>query len=113
MICPKVEKSVPVSSTTSPVTHTAEVEVNNAFSHPTLAPVDEDTGKDNIIVPIKIVITKPKRIILEEDRLSFRVNTRYFFDNILLAPVIIQFVNTLLRVMIFQIIKQKLVNHTR
>ena len=41
---PKVEKAVPVSTTTRPVTHTQEVEVNSASKKPTLTPVAEAMG---------------------------------------------------------------------
>ncbi len=49
---------VPVSTTTRPVTHTAEVEVNRAVTNPVAPPSSEDTGSMSRNAPSRI--TAPK-----------------------------------------------------
>jgi len=50
---------VPVSTTTSPVTHTADVEVNKASKKPTLLPSLADIGNVNKTAPVSISKAKP------------------------------------------------------
>jgi hypothetical protein len=52
-------KSSPVSTTTRPVTHTAEVASNRAFRKPMLSPVLEATGRVRSKAPIMIMEAKP------------------------------------------------------
>ncbi len=64
---PNVENSVPVSRTTSPVTHTAEVDVNSASGKPTLSPVEEEMGSVRSSAPISMTVAKPSatsRVVL-------------------------------------------------
>ena len=50
---------MPVSTTTNPVTHTAEVDVNSAFTRPTLSPLLDDKGKLSKTAPIIITLKNP------------------------------------------------------
>ncbi|GAA0848442.1 hypothetical protein GCM10008915_57690 [Bifidobacterium pullorum subsp. gallinarum] len=58
MTCPKVENTLPVSKTTSPFTHIADVAVNNASSRPTELPVEEEWGSASNAAPININVKK-------------------------------------------------------
>ena len=68
---------VPVSTTTNPVTHTAEVEVNRAFKNPILSPFWVEIGKFNIIAPNNINIPNPITITLAG-------SIEWIFENIFL-----------------------------
>ena len=59
---PKVEYTVPVSRTTSPVTHTAEVEVNSASNQPTRPGSAHAAGSDKSALPMRISAAKPAAI---------------------------------------------------
>lgn len=58
IVWPKVEKYVPVSTTIRPVTHTAEVAVNNASIKDKLLPFCEEMGSINKKAPHKIKLEK-------------------------------------------------------
>jgi hypothetical protein len=51
---------VPVSTTASPVTHTAEVDVNTAVITSALRPLSVAHGRDNRAEPIIMATAKPK-----------------------------------------------------
>jgi hypothetical protein len=57
--CPKIEKSLPVSSTINPVTQVAEVAVKRALIKPILFAVLEAEGRLRRIVPIVITTKNP------------------------------------------------------
>jgi hypothetical protein len=57
--CPYVDQCVPVSTATSPVTHTAEVEVNSASRNRGESPDSVDAGSMSRPVPIMIASRKP------------------------------------------------------
>ena len=57
--CPKIEKSLPVSSTINPVTQVAEVAVKRALIKPMLLAVPEAEGRLRRIVPIVITTKNP------------------------------------------------------
>jgi hypothetical protein len=63
---PNVLNVVAVSTTTSPVTHTAEVAVNNASIKGNPCPDSVATGKDNKHAPSKIVTANPSTKICVE-----------------------------------------------
>ena len=61
-ICPKRENSVPVSLTTRPVTHVAEVAVKRASIKEIGVPFGEASGIASKIVPTKITVRKLRGI---------------------------------------------------
>ena len=62
-ICPNRENAVPISSTESPVTHTADVAEKNADKKPTDSPVEEAAGRHKRMVPMTIIPPKPNTSI--------------------------------------------------
>ena len=58
---------VPVSTTTRPVTQTADVAVNIEFKKPILSLFIDAIGKLRSIPPIKITIAKPMTIICDAE----------------------------------------------
>ena len=60
--CPKADQYEAVSLTTSPVTHTAEVDVNNASEKEVILPSLEETGSIRSSAPIRITAIKPSII---------------------------------------------------
>jgi hypothetical protein len=64
---PEIEKSVPVSTTTRPVTQTAEVEVNNA-STKAMGPLAAEKGNQRRIPPVRITVAKLRTKILVGER---------------------------------------------
>jgi len=67
-VCPNLVKYVPLSTTTSPVTHTAEVDVNKASKNE-IRPVCVEMGSESKIAPIKMRAAKPPTKILGGDTL--------------------------------------------
>src|SRR5512146_817191 len=63
MASPTGEKSVPVSTTISPVTQTAEVEVNRATKRLFQEPSAVEKGSNKSSVPTAITIKKPKQMV--------------------------------------------------
>ena len=61
--CPNIDQYVAVSFTTSPVTHTAEVEVNIASRKGVIFPLADDMGSIRSIAPKIIAPANPKMII--------------------------------------------------
>jgi hypothetical protein len=59
-ICPNVVKYVPVSTTTSPVTHVAEVAVKSASINGSGSPLADAIGSDNNTAPSKMINAKPE-----------------------------------------------------
>lgn len=57
---PKRVQWVPVSTTASPVTQTAEVAVKSALTKPTLAPSTDEIGRLSSNAPMKITAANPK-----------------------------------------------------
>jgi hypothetical protein len=70
--CPNELKAFPVSTTTRPVTHVAEVDVKRASTNPSAFPVDA-AGNISKAVPIAMSIINPKIKIRAGVRNSFRV----------------------------------------
>ena len=64
--CPKTDQWVAVSYTTSPVTQTAEVEVNRQSRNGVLIPAAAETGSISSSAPTRMTIRKPKRMICED-----------------------------------------------
>jgi len=62
-VFPKIVNEVPVSSTTSPVTQVAEVEVNNASINSTEFPLVLEMGNISSKAPIRIIDAKPSTSI--------------------------------------------------
>lgn len=60
MVCPTGDQYVPVSTTTRPVTQTAEVAVKSAEIKFVLCPVADENGKVSKKAPVKMVNEKPK-----------------------------------------------------
>jgi hypothetical protein len=65
--CPTVERSFPVSTTTSPVTQTAEVEVKRASTKRRL-PFAAENGNQRRIAPVRITPAKLRTKILVGER---------------------------------------------
>jgi hypothetical protein len=63
-ISPKREKYVPVSRTTSPVTHVAELAVKYASRKLVGVPLDDDMGRLRSIPPVSIIKKKLRAIIV-------------------------------------------------
>jgi hypothetical protein len=57
---PNNDQNVPVSTTTRPVTQTAEVAVKKAFRKPGLLPLALEMGSVNKSAPINITAANPK-----------------------------------------------------
>tara|TARA_B100001750_G_scaffold190088_1_gene160154 strand:- start:838 stop:1161 length:324 start_codon:yes stop_codon:yes gene_type:complete len=57
--CPKPVQYVAVSTTTSPVTHAADVAVKNATSRGALLESEVEIGRESIAVPIPMRSAKP------------------------------------------------------
>ena len=60
---PKVEYTVPVSTTTSPVTHTAEIAVKSVSNQGSGTPVADATGSASSRLPSSMMLRKPAAII--------------------------------------------------
>ena len=63
-----MEKVSPVSTTTSPVTHVADVEVNKAFKKERPFPSSVAIGRVNKNAPIRMTIAKPNTRIFGGSR---------------------------------------------
>ena len=63
-ICPIAVKLSAVSTTTSPVTQTALVDVNNAFKKDKCTPFFKENGIINSTAPTRITALKPSAMIL-------------------------------------------------
>ncbi len=61
--CPKLDQYVAVSCTISPVTHTADVEVNSVWLNGVTFPLLEDMGSMSISAPSRITPMNPNMII--------------------------------------------------
>lgn len=59
MVFPKLDQYVPVSTTTNPVTQTADVAVKKEVNNPVGLPLAEDIGRDKKMVPITISMPNP------------------------------------------------------
>ena len=68
---PNLVNVVPVSTTTSPVTHVAEVEVNKAFRKERPFPSSVEIGRVNKYEPISIKAAKPITRIFGGSKNSF------------------------------------------
>jgi len=78
MDCPNGLKTLPVSTTVRPVTQTAEVEVNNAFTNPRCSPA-EAAGSINRIVPMEIKSANPIMAVRAGDRaMDFEIRMDVF-----------------------------------
>ena len=65
--CPNLDQQVAVSLTTSPVTHTADVDVKRAVSNEALIPSLDETGSMRRKAPIRIAPRKPRIMIWKDD----------------------------------------------
>ena len=63
-ICPKIDQCAHVSTTTSPVTHVAEVAVKRQSKIGVNFPDFDDAGRQSKIVPTAIIIRNPNTSVL-------------------------------------------------
>ena len=68
MNCPNVDQCVAVSCTTSPVTQTADVDVNRASENGVTFPLADDIGSIKRMVPNMIAQANPNIIIWAEEK---------------------------------------------
>jgi len=69
-----------VSNTTKPVTHVADVDVNNALRKDMLLPLLLEIGNINNNVPISIMSANPKAIACAADILLVDINIQPAFQ---------------------------------
>ena len=88
---------VPVSTVTSPVTHTAEVDVNTASIKLVYSPVDDEIGNDSNIPPMSIINRKPSERICIGFNLNPLLNLYCIY-----SPLLNEIYNT--KIILYQII---------